>query len=366
MENILYLDNAATTKTCDEAKQAMLKNMEHGFANPAALHSLGMVAEEEAELSKKIIAKSLKTESKNIVFTSGGTEGNNTAIFGAVNKNRSLGKHIIIGAAEHPSVIEPALKLLNEGYKVDFLPADKNGYKIDELNRMVKKDTILVSLMQVNNETGFATDLSNVKSIISQNGSRAIFHSDCVQAYMKMPIDINNYDIITVSSHKIHGPKGVGAICSNIPLPPFILGGGQQSGKRSGTEPVFLYSGFAAAVQSFNNKGICELNKYAREKLGEYVINSPNNASAYILNISIPGFKSETLLHFLEMQGIMVSSGSACSGGKKSRVLKALGFSDNIIDSALRISFNSSNTAQDVDRLYNALSLAQKTLIKKG
>lgn len=360
----IYLDNAATTKPCEAAVNAMVKTMQNNYANPSALHLMGLNAEDSFLAAKNKIAKALWCKSNNLYFTSGGTESNNTLILGAVKKLKRYGKHIITGAIEHPSVLEPIKELEKEGFEVTVLPADINGYNKEDIIKAIRKDTILVSLMTVNNETGVINDLSFVKKAIKEKGSAALFHSDCVQAFLKTKIDINNYDLITISSHKINGPKGVGAFVLGSDIVPLLLGGGQQKGIRSGTIFTELICGFAAAVDSFDSSGIKEINIYAKKVLSDYTINTPHNASDYIINLSVLGYKSETLLHFLETKGIYVSTGSACSKGAKSYVLKAMGFKDEVIDSAIRISFSNNTTKEEIDILKAALQEAESKLVK--
>lgn len=361
----IYLDNAATTKPCEEAISAMVNAMQKTYANPSALHLLGLQSEDAVLAAKQTIAKALGTSSNNIYFTSGGTESNNTIIFGAAKKLNRMGKHIVTGAIEHPSVLEPIKELEKQGYEVTIIPASINGYKKEDIINAIRKDTILVSLMTVNNENGAISDLSFVKKAIKEKGSRALFHSDCVQAFLKTKLNVNNYDLITISSHKIMGPKGIGAMYVSTDIKPLLYGGGQQKGVRSGTIFTELICGFAAAVKAFNCKDIENINLYAREKLKEYTINSPENASKYILNLSVGGYKSENLLHFLETKGIYVSTGSACAKGAKSYVLKAMGLSDDLIDSCLRISFSNNTTKEDIDAFYEGLKEAEKTLVKR-
>jgi len=360
----IYLDNAATTKPCEDAIMAMVNAMQKTYANPSALHLLGLESEDAYISAKQTIAKALKTSSNNIYFTSGGTESNNTLIFGTVKKLNRMGKHIVTGAIEHPSVLEPIKELEKQGYEVTIIPASINGYNKEDIIKAIRPDTILVSLMTVNNENGAIIDLSFVKKAIKEKGSPALFHSDCVQAFLKTNININDYDLITISSHKICGPKGVGAMYVNADIKPLLFGGGQQKGVRSGTIFTELICGFAAACKAFDGKEIKNINNYAREKLKEYQINSPQNASDYILNLSVKGYKSENLLHFLETKGIYVSTGSACAKGAKSYVLKAMGLSDELIDSCLRISFSNSTTKEDIDAFYEGLKQAEKTLVK--
>ena len=365
LDNFVYLDNAATSRISEQALSVYNSVAKNNFANPSSLYSLGVLSEEIINSAKSKIARKIKNaKANNILFTSGGTESNNTSIKSVAFKNSRFGKHIVTGKMEHPSVLEPIKELEALGFDVTYITPTKNGYEKSDIEKAIKKDTILVSLMTVNNETGIYSDLSCVKEIIKEKESRAVFHSDCVQAFLKMPINAEHYDLISLSAHKIKGPKGIGALVFNKPFMPYITGGGQQKGLRSGTEPIELIASFAAAAEIFVTDGIKELNLYARNALKKYVINSPSLASPFILNFSVPNYKSETLLHFLESKNIFVSSGSACAKGEKSYVLSALNVDNNLIDSALRISFSSDNTKEDIDKLVAALLEAEKELVK--
>ena len=283
MKPEIYLDNAATTMPAPAVLEKINSISTRLYANPSALHLMGVLAEDEFIKAKNTICKALNIKSKNLYFTSGGTESNNTLIFGAVNKLKRYGNHIVTGSIEHPSVLNPIKELEKQGFKVTVINAGKNGYKKEDIINAITKDTILVSLMTVNNETGIINDLSFVKEELLKKGSKGYFHSDCVQAFLKTKIDINNYDLISLSAHKISGPKGIGAMYVGKEITPLLFGGGQQQGIRSGTIPTELICGFAAAVLDFKDDNIIKLNNYAREKLAKYKINSPINASPYIL-----------------------------------------------------------------------------------
>lgn len=366
MENFIYLDNAATTKPCAAAIKAVAETMECGFGNPSSLHRLGLMAEQRLSHCRRTVSDALGVPFSKLFFCSGGTEGNNTLINGAVSKNSRYGRHIITSLSEHSSVLEPIRALEKRGYEVTrLLPGKKGFISKEQVADALREDTVLISLMLVNNETGAVNEISGLRGMVEKKGSRALIHSDCVQAFLKVPFNALDFDLVTISSHKIHGPKGIGAVYCGAQLPPYILGGGQQGGFRSGTEPVELAAGFAAAVGAFERGGVQKLYNYARERLGQYTINSPDGGSSFILNFSVPGFKSETLLHYLEQNGIYVSSGSACSKGKKSHVLKSMGLSDEAADSAVRISFSHENTKSDIDALAAALAGAEQTLVKR-
>ena len=372
---ISYLDNSATTKVSQKAADFAYKMMTQYYGNPSSLHSMGIEAEKHIEDARECIAESMSVNSKNIYFTSGSTETNNTVLFGVADKLKRSGNRIIVSAVEHPSVYESAIELRRRGYDVIFAPVDKNGVVIlDELEKAVTDDTVLVSIMYVNNETGAIQPIDQISKIVKSKSS-AYIHCDCVQAYGKLPLKPKkwNVDFVSVSAHKVHGPKGVGAlyISDNAKLTPLLYGGEQQKKIRPGTEAAPLIAGFFGAVSEFDINGnleyIKELNSYAVEKLSNIdgvTFNAGIDALPYIINISVDGIKSETMLHYLETQNVFVSSSSACAKGKKSYVLKAMGVADSIIDCALRISFSKYNTKEDIDALTHGICDGLKTLAR--
>jgi cysteine desulfurase len=290
-------------------------------------------------------------------------------------KNR--GNRIITTEIEHPSVLETVKRLEKDGFEVVYLKADKSGViSLEELENSLNQKTVLVSIMLVNNEVGSIQPIEQAAKLIKQKAPNAFFHCDAVQAFGKMPINVKQLgvDMLTVSGHKIHAPKGIGFLYLNSKthITPFITGGGQQNGMRSGTEPVPLVASLKGAIEDFPNiakqlEDIRSLNLYAREVLSQLPVitfNSSENSLPYVLNVSVNGYRSETLLHFLEMKNIFVSSGSACSKGNTSYVLKAMGVNPKSIDSALRISFSKHNTREDIDMLYSALKEATEKLRK--
>ncbi len=373
----IYLDNSATTAVCDEAARKALEIMTTKYGNPSSLHSKGLEAQHELEAARKLLAEYIGVESGEIFFTSGGTEANNTAVFGAAEALKRRGKRIVTTAIEHSSVFEAMKRLQRDGYEVVFLKPEKNG-KISEemLNNAINGDTIIVSVMAVNNETGAVQPIDCVKKIITRAKSPAIFHVDAVQALGKIPIKPKKLgiDIMTVSGHKIHAPKGVGAmyIKRGVRIIPLHYGGEQQHKIRPGTEAIPLICAFGSAIKALpdikeEEKRMRELNAYCRERLSETEnihINSDEECIPYIINLSVEGIRSETMLHFLAAKNIFVSSGSACSGGKKSHVLEAMGLSPELSDSAVRVSFSRYNTARDIDFLISALKEANNTLAK--
>lgn len=377
MSKIVYLDNSATTVVCEEAAKKAYCIMTEKYGNPSSLHTLGFEASKELETARNIIAGSLGVAPPEIFFTSGGTESNNTAIFGAVNALKRRGNRIVTTAIEHSSVIESAEKLKKDGYDVVFLEPDESGaIPREKFVNAINSDTILVSVMAVNNETGIIQPIKFISNAISKSGSPALFHCDAVQAFGKINLKPQKLgvDLMSISSHKIHGPKGVGAlyIRKGARIVPLHYGGEQEKKIRPGTESLPLICAFGEAVKALpdtyeQHERIEALWSYCKERVSEIpdvYINSPDGALPYILNISAVGVRSETMLHYLAEYGIYVSSGSACAKGKKSHVLTAMGLSAERIDSAIRISFSRFNTKEDIDIFADRLSEGMKSLAK--
>ncbi|MDD6736116.1 MAG: cysteine desulfurase family protein [Clostridiales bacterium] len=346
---MIYLDNASTTKPSQGARDAALAAFEN-FGNPSSLHRLGMDAEKIIRNTGDDIARVLGVDAKNIYFTSGGTESNNTAIFGYVRGNKKRGNHIITTAIEHPSVLEPFHILEKEGFEVTYLPVDKSGaINLDDLKNALRSDTILVSVMTVNNETGVIQPFEKLKEIMKGYSPKAALHCDGVQGFCKIDIKPKKcgIDMLSVSAHKIHGIKGTGAlyIADGVHIAPIIAGGGQQKNIRSGTENVVGIAAFGGAVRSFKrisrNKRT-ELAEKLTQKIDNISINGEGLNSGYVLNVSFLGTKAEILLHSLEAKGIYVSSGSACSSNHPapSHVLTAMGKTAEEIRGAIRVSFS--------------------------
>lgn len=355
---MIYFDNAATTKPCEAAVNAAVKYMEECYGNPSSLHKMGIESEKVIISVKKNILNRLNKEGE-IYFTSGATESNNLAILGIVNALKRRGNRIVTTAIEHPSVAEPIKKLAEEGFEVVSLkPCDYDNFE-DALINAVDEKTILLSFMAVNNETGFIIDSKKVYNGVKKRFPSCVVHLDGVQGFCKTPLFS---DTVSLSAHKIHGIKGVGALykAKNIRLLPTVYGGGQQGGIRSGTEPVELIGAFGAAVNAYpeNITKFSELRHILLqhlEQLEGIILNSKNSVDN-IVNFSVEGIRSEIMLHFLEEKGIYVSSGSACSRGKVSPVLSALGVSDKNADSAIRVSFSLSNTQDEIKQLSDALA----------
>lgn len=368
---IHYLDNSATTRVSEEAAQAAYRMMRENYGNPSSLHKMGIHAETAVEEARQIIADSLGVQAKNIYFTSGGTEANNTVLFGAAEALKRRGNRIIVSAVEHSSVYESAKRLSDNGYDVRYAPVDETGtVDIEELKSLLTDKTILVSVMAVNNETGTIQPIEQIAKLVHKLSPEALFHSDAVQAYCKMSLKPRKrgVDLMSVSAHKIHAAKGCGAlyIRDGARILPLLYGGEQQKKVRPGTESAPLIAAFATAaaaaapagVLSANMEYIKTLNAYAIEKLNAIdgiSINSPENALPYIINISVAGIRSETMLHHLEESGVYVSSSSACAKGKRSYVLAAMGLPDDRIDSSIRISFSKYNYESDIDALIEGL-----------
>ena len=374
---IHYLDNSATTQVSEAAAQAAYRMMRENYGNPSSLHKIGLNAEEAVEEARGIIADSLSAEKKNIYFTSGGTEANNTVLFGAAQALKRRGNRIIVSAVEHSSVYESAKKLSELGYDVQYAPVDTQGVvDIERFKALLSEKTILVSVMTVNNETGSVQPIERLAKLVHKSCPEALFHSDAVQAYCKIPLKPKKWgvDLMSISAHKIHGAKGCGAlyIRDGARILPLLYGGEQQKKLRPGTESAPLIAAFGAAAKeadiAANHAIIQELNAYACERLNQFdgvTVNSPTDALPYIINISVEGIRSETMLHHLEKSGVYVSSSSACSKGKRSYVLEAMGLPDDRIDSSLRISFSKHNNKEDIDALINGLQSGIDNLQKR-
>ncbi len=377
MIDLHYLDNSATTAVSKAAAQKALYMMTENFGNPSSLHKLGINAELCIEDAREAVAKALGAQPKNIIFTSGGTEANNTVLFGASEALKRRGNRIIVSAVEHSSVYESAKRLSELGYDVQYAAVDSDGIvDLEKLDSLLSDKTILVSIMAVNNETGSIQPTEAIAKRIKRRSPEALFHVDAVQAFCKMPLKPLRWgvDFMTVSAHKIHGPKGVGAILirDGARMIPLLYGGEQQHKTRPGTESTPLIAAFGEAVKeadiSANLSYIRELNDYAASKLKALdgvTINSPASALPYIINISVKGIRSETMLHHLEQSEVYVSSSSACAKGKRSYVLAAMGLSDDRIDSSIRISFSKYNTRSDIDALIKGLESGIKNLQRK-
>ncbi|HCJ75608.1 MAG: cysteine desulfurase [Lachnospiraceae bacterium] len=366
-----YLDNSATTRCSDRACQMMVDLLTKDYGNPSSLHMKGIEAERFVETAKKKIAKTLRVSEKEIIFTSGGTESNNLAIIGAAMANRRAGNHIITTSIEHASVENPMEFLREQGFDITYLSVDENGIiSMEELEEAVTEQTILVSMMQVNNEIGAIEPVAEAAALIKKKNPNTLIHVDAIQSYGKMYIYPKKLgiDMLSVSGHKIHGPKGSGFLWvkEKTKLKPLILGGGQQKGMRSGTENVPAIAGLGeAAEEIYENLDEKRAHLYGLkqrfiggiEKLeGTHVNGKTGEDSApHIVSVSFEGIRSEVLLHSLEDRGIYVSSGSACSSNnhagkqKGSKTLRNIHLKENLLDSTLRFSFSVHTTEEEID-----------------
>ena len=369
-----YLDNSATTRCYEEVKDIVVKTMTEDFGNPSAMHLKGVDAENYIKEATKEIAKTLKVQEKEIFFTSGGTESDNWAVIGtALAKNRQ-GKHIITTPFEHAAVSAPMEWLQKQGYEITEIPVDEKGnIFLEKLSETIREDTILVSTMMVNNETGAVMPVEKIGAMIQEKCPKALYHVDAIQAFGKYRIYPKKWNIhlLSVSSHKIHGPKGVGFlyINSKAKVQPLILGGGQQNGMRSGTDNVPGIAGLGVAAkmmyQNFDEKveHLYQLKERMAEglsKIDDVVINGMpvREGAPHILSVSFLGIRSEVLLHTLEDRNIYVSAGSACSSHKRkpSATLSAMGMSNAQIENTVRISFSEENTFEEVDYCLEVLN----------
>lgn len=366
-----YLDNSATTRCSDRACQLMVDLLTRDYGNPSSLHMKGIEAERFVETAKKKIAKTLRVSEKEIIFTSGGTESNNLAIIGAAMANRRAGNHIITTSIEHASVENPMEFLKEQGFDITYLSVDENGIiSLEELEEAVTEQTILVSMMQVNNEIGAIEPVAEAAELIKKKNPATLIHVDAIQSYGKMYIYPKKLgiDMLSVSGHKIHGPKGSGFLWvkEKTKLKPLILGGGQQKGMRSGTENVPAIAGLGeAAEEIYENLDEKRAHLYGLkqrfidgiEKLeGTHVNGKTGEDSApHIVSVSFEGIRSEVLLHSMEDRGIYVSSGSACSSNnhagkqKGSKTLRNIHLKENLLDSTLRFSFSVHTTEEEID-----------------
>ena len=376
----VYLDNSATTMPTREVADKVYKMLTESFGNPSSFHQEGLNAYAEVRSAREAIAKSLSCEGDEIVFTSGGTEANNLAILGSAGANKRKGNRIVTTAIEHESVLESVSELEKQGFEVIRLePNEAGNITKEQIFDAVNSDTILVTMMYVNNEVGSILPVEHIKKAVARAKAPALIHIDCVQAYGKYEIKPSKLgaDLVTITAHKVHGPKGTGAlyIKKGTRILPRVFGGEQERKIRPGTEASPLIAGFGTAVSQFPNlkeqeEKIKKLNEYARyelEKIDGVKINNPADSTSYILNVYIPSFMtSQTIVQHLSSQyDIYVSNGSACAKGKRSHVLTAMRLGDRVIDKSIRISFSRFNTKDDVDLLVSAIKeTVQKYPIK--
>jgi cysteine desulfurase len=364
----VYLDNSATTKCLPEVAALMTHVMCEDYGNPSSMHTKGVESEKYIRNAKEVIAKSLKVQEKEILFTSGGTESDNIALIGGAMANMRAGRHIITTRIEHPAVLQTCAYLEEQGFEVTYLPVDNKGViRLNDLEKAMRRDTIIVSIMHTNNEIGAVEPIEEAGALIKRMNPNTLFHVDAVQGFGKYKIYPKrmNIDLLSVSAHKIHGPKGVGFLYINekAKVRPIIFGGGQQKGMRSGTENVPGIAGMAKAVEKVYEdfdaktdylyllkdqfvKGVTQIEGIK--------LNGPYNdreGAPHVVSVSIQGVRSEVMLHALEDKGIYVSAGSACASNKPaiSATLKAIGVEKQYLDSTLRFSFSLFNTIEEID-----------------
>lgn len=369
----IYLDNSATTQVSEPVLRVMEQAMRSDFGNPSSLHTMGMKAENYIKKAKEQIAKTLRCQEKEIYFTSCGTESDNMAIMGAAYANCRKGKHLITTAVEHAAVAATMKHMEEQGFEVTYLPVDEFGViSLEDLKNAIRKDTILVSMMYVNNEIGSVMPIHEAGALIKECNPDTLFHVDAIQGYGKYRIypKQDNIDLLAVSGHKIHGPKGVGFLYvkEKTKLKPIIFGGGHQNGMRSGTENVPGVAGLGQACEDaykdFDAKvgKMYELREYFMKEAsgidGVFINGKPDRSNApHIISISVPGVRSEVLLHALEEKEIYVSAGSACASNKPSisATLKAIGLPKEKLESTIRISFCDTSTKEEVEKTIEAL-----------
>lgn len=369
----VYLDNSATTRVSEKVKNIIIKTMTEDFGNPSSLHMKGVEAERYVKEAREIIAGNLKVKDKEIIFTSCGTESNNLALIGMAMANKRQGNHIITTSIEHASVSNTMKYLKEQGFDITYLKVDKEGHiDLNELREAINDSTIIVSVMYVNNEIGAVEPVREIGKIIKEKNPKTIFHADAIQAFGKYKIYPKklNIDALSVSGHKIHGPKGIGFlyVSEGIKIKPVIIGGGQQNGMRSGTDNVPGIAGLGAAVkETYENfdekiKRMYRLKDYFTDNimsLENVQVNSKKGelSAPHIVSVSFIGVRSEVMLHALEERGIYVSSGSACSSNRHggSATLESIGLSREVLDSTLRFSFSDNTTKEELDYTIDAI-----------
>lgn len=389
MKHMIYLDNSATTRQADEVTDLMADVAKNTFGNPSSLYSLGMDAEKIVEKARKSFAKTLGVDPSEIIFNSGGTEGDNTVLREVADARKHQGKHIIVSAVEHPAVLENCNRLEHEGYKVSRISVDSLCHlNMEELEDAIDAETTLISIMAVNNEVGTIMPIRDIVKLARKKGGKPdkasgiLVHTDAVQGYGKVDLKGTGVDFLTVSGHKFHGPKGVGAmyVKKGTLIPAFVLGGGQERGYRSGTENVPGIAGLGRAAELAREHFVdgqktmkecrSRLLKAIQDQIGDILINSPldETGADSVLNISFLGVRGEVLLHVLEEEGIYVSTGSACSSNHKgqSHVLQAMGRSPKEIEGAVRFSFSRYNRPEDMDIVADKVKTAVQRFRRLG
>lgn len=376
----VYLDNSATTRPLPEVVEAMVASLTDNYGNPSSLHNKGLEAEKILKEARRKIADKLAVLPEEIIFTSGGTESNNLAIKGIAYNFQNRGRHLITTEVEHPSVLESFLALEEEGFEVTYLKTDRHGQiSLAQLEESITPETILVSIMHVNNELGTIYPLAEIGKLIKEKNPNTFFHADCIQSFGKILLHpaSKQLDLLSISGHKIHGPKGIGALYKKkgIELKAQLTGGGQENNYRCGTENVPGIAGLIPALDALPayteekpfDQEMDRLKKHFLKGLKKIkrkvIINSPEDGSPQILNISFPGIKGEVLIHSLAAEGIYVSTGSAChsKSREKSHVLRSIGLSPDVIDGTIRISFSPYNTIEELDYTLACIEKQLKT-----
>ncbi len=370
-----YFDNSATTKPCPEAVAAVFEMLEDCWGNPSSLHRLGTEAQRKLHQARLSVAEAMGAEADRVFFTSGGTEADNWAIFSAARRLAKRGKHIITTAVEHHAVLHPMAQLEQQGFEVVYLQPDKDGrITVEALQEALRPDTIFVSIMMVNNETGAVMPIERMAKLTHRMAPDAIFHTDAVQGFFKVPFraSLLGADLISVSGHKVHAPKGVGAlyIRKGLSLPPYLHGGGQEQNYRSGTEGLPAIIGFGAACKAAfptMRQDIAKeqaLKQKCMEQLsgidGVVLIGAAD--APHIINLSVPGVRSQGLINCLQDQDVYVSAGSACAKGHRSHVLEAMHVSPELIDGSIRISMSRLTTEEEITQLVEAMKQAIASL----
>lgn len=365
---LFYLDNSATTRPCPEAVAAMQSALTEDWGNPSSLYGFGIQAARRLRTARDQTARALGAEPDRVFFTSGGTEADNWAVFSAIERMGKRGRHIVTTAVEHHAVLNPMKRLEERGFTVTYLRPDRQGFiSEDSLAAALRPDTILVSVMMVNNETGAVMPISKMARLVHRHAPDALFHTDAVQGFLKIPFQAKalGADLISVSSHKVHGPKGAGAlyIRKGLPLPPMLLGGGQESGLRSGTEAMPAIVGFGAACAAAFPTLQADLRQEAalRDRAAAALEAMPGavllgaHQAPHILALSLPGIPVQNTINLLQDRGVCVSAGSACARGHRSHVLEAMGLPPQVIDGAFRVSLSRFSTEEDVDALLSGV-----------
>lgn len=372
---IAYFDNSATTKPCEAAVQAMTEALTECWGNPSSLHSPGVEAHRRLDAARRSVAKALGTEPDRVFFTSGGTEADNWAVFSAAQKLGKRGKHLITTQIEHHAILHPMKELEARGFEVTYLAPEPDGtVTLEALRAALRPDTIFVSVMMVNNEVGSVMPISSMAKLTHRMAPNALFHTDAVQGFLKLPFRASTLDadLISVSSHKIHGPKGAGALWvrKGLSIPPYLHGGGQESGQRSGTEAVPNLLGFGAACEAAQpalredlaRENTLKQRLRAGLEVIEGVVLNGAQAAPHIVSFSIPGARSQGVINCLQDQGVYVSAGSACAKGHRSHVLEAMGVAPAVIDGSVRASLSRFTTEEEADALLAAVREAVKRL----